>query len=211
MSKGYKTLHFLLAWIFRAVYRIKIVSPENEPDSGKAYILCANHLSALDPILLCASLKKIQPRYMAKDSLFKIPLLSALIRAFGAYPVNRSGSALSAIKKSVELLKTNLCIGIFPQGHRHPGKLPRETEIKNGVGMICAKAECDLLPVCIKPKNYKYMPLFRRTYIIIGKPISYSELPITEEMSATERNKAISDYVFDKVCALGENYDPKNK
>jgi len=207
MSKGYKILHVMLAWIFRLAYRIKVVFPENEPAPDKAYILCANHISAMDPILICAGLRKIQPRYMAKDSLFKIPLLASLIRAFGAYPVNRTGSALSAIKRSVELLNNKNCIGIFPQGHRHPGKLPRETEIKNGVGMIASKAGCDIIPICLKPKNYKYMLFFRKTYMIVGNPIEYSELPISEEMSSTERNKVISDYVFDKICSLGENYE----
>lgn len=207
MSKGYKILHFLLAWIFRAVYRVKVIFPENEPDPGKAYIMCANHLSAMDPILICAGLKKLQPRYMAKDSLFKVPVISSLIKAFGAYPVNRNGSALSAIKKSMEILGNNDCIGIFPQGHRHPGISPRDTEVKNGVGMICAKTGSDLIPICIKPKNYKYMLFFRKTYIIIGKPISYNELPITEDMSSSDKNKAITEYVFDKICSLGENYE----
>ena len=201
MSKGYKTLHFLLAWIFRAVYRIKIVSPENEPDPGKAYILCANHLSALDPILLCASLKKIQPRYMAKDSLFKIPLLSALIRAFGAYPVNRSGSALSAIKKSVELLKTNLCIGIFPQGHRHPGKLPRETEIKNGIGQIVYRSHTTVLPVCIQTKGWK-IGFFKRTYVRVGKPMTFEDFGFTEG-NHTEYDRA-AHMVFEKITDMIE-------
>ena len=207
MSKGYKILHVLFAWIFKVTYRIKVVSPENEPSPDKPYILCANHLSAIDPVLLCAGLKRIQPRYMAKDSLFKIPLLASLIRAFGAYPVNRSGSALSAIKRSVEILSTGNCIGIFPQGHRFPGRSPRETEIKNGIGMIASKAECDIIPICLRPANYKYMLFFRKTYMIIGAPIKYSELPISEEMSSTEKNKVISEYVFDKICSLGENYE----
>jgi len=211
MSKGYKVLHFLLAWIFRFAYRIKVVNRSNEPDAGKPYIVCANHLSAVDPILLCASFKKIQPRYMAKDSLFKVPLLSSLIKAFGAYPVDRTGSALGAIKKSIAVLGDKNCVGIFPQGHRYPGKDPKETSIKNGIGMIASKAECDILPVCIKPKNYKYFLFFRRTVIIIGEPIKYSELPINDDMTSSEKNKVISEYAFGKICALGENYGAENR
>lgn len=210
MSKGYKVLHFILAWVFRLAYRTKVINKQNEPSPGTPYIVCANHLSAVDPILICACLKKIQPRYMAKDSLFKIPLLSSLIKVFGAYPVDRTGSALGAIKTSIGILSQKKCIGIFPQGHRYPGKEPQSTPIKNGIGMIASKAECDILPICIKPKNYKYFLFFRKTLIIIGEPIKYSELPISEDMTSTEKNKAISDYAFGKICSLGEKYGSEN-
>lgn len=210
MSKGYKLLHFLFAWIFKLSFRIKVVNKENEPSPEKSYILCANHISAFDPILLCAALKKIQPRYMAKSSLFKIPLLSSLIKAFGAYPVDRTGSALGAIKRSTSILASNRSIGIFPQGHRYPGVSPRNTEVKNGIGMICAAAKCDILPVCIKTKNNRYFPFFRRTYIIIGKPIAFVELPINDEMTSMQKNKAITQYAFDRVCSLGEAHGSKN-
>ncbi len=205
MSKGYKVLRFLFGWLFRFIYRTKAVFPENEPKDDRPYIICANHISALDPILICAVLKHNQPRYMAKESLFKIPLLSSLIRCFGAYPINRTGSALSAIKNSVQIIEQNKCVGIFPQGHRHPCVDPRSTQIKNGVGMIASKSGCDLLPICIKPANYK-IGLFKRTYIIIGEPVRYSDIPVTEDMQSSEKNKVISDYVFDKICSLGENY-----
>lgn len=209
MTKGYKVLYFLLAPLIRLLFGVKIISPENEPEQGRPLIVAANHISAADPVLICASLRKHQPRYMAKKSLFKIPLLKQLISAFGAFPIDRTGSALGAIKTSIALLEDGNCLGIFPQGHRYPGTSPRDTEVKKGVGMIAAHTKADILPIAIKTKNYR-CPFLRRTYIIIGKPVAYSELHLPEDGSSSALQSAISEQIFDRICTLAEKFDPKH-
>ena len=209
MSKGYKVLYFLLAPLIRLLFGVKVIAPENEPEAGRPLIIAANHISAADPVIVCASLKRHQPRYMAKKSLFKIPLLKQLITAFGAFPIDRTGSALGAIKTSISLLETGNCLGIFPQGHRYPGVDPRGTELKKGVGMIEEHVKVDVLPVCIKTKNYR-CPFLRRTYIIIGEPIPYSDFKLTDDMNSSATYSAISEQVFDRICTLGEKFDPKS-
>ena len=51
-------------------------------------------------------------------------------------------------------------VGVFPQGTRHPGKNPRETEVKHGVGLISYRAKCGVIPVFVKTKKrqVKYYP-----------------------------------------------------
>ena len=203
MSKGYKILYFLLAPFFRFICGVKVVNPQNEPDSS--FFICSNHLSALDPIIIAACLKKHQPRYMGKKSLFKIPVLGWLIKALGAFPVDRS-AGVEGIKKSIELLNADECVGIFPQGHRNPGVDPRETEVKNGAGMIEARTKSLVFPVCIKTKGYK-APLLRRTYVIFGDPIKYEDFKVAESDSSSEKNKKITEYIFDKICDLGEKHE----
>jgi 1-acyl-sn-glycerol-3-phosphate acyltransferase len=203
MSKGYKVLYFLLAPFFKFICGVKVVNPQNEPDSS--FLVCSNHLSALDPIIIAACLKKHQPRYMGKNSLFRIPVLGWLIKALGAFPVDRS-SGVEGIKKSIEMLNDGECVGIFPQGHRNPGMDPRETVVKNGVGMIEARTKSLVFPICIKTKGYK-APLFRRTYVIFGDPIRYEEFNVTESDSSSEKNKKITEYIFDKICDLGEKHE----
>lgn len=208
MTKGYKVLYFLLAPLIRLLFGVKVIYPENESEQGRPLIVAANHISAADPVIICASLKKHQPRYMAKKSLFKIPLLKQLISAFGAFPIDRTGSALGAIKTSIALLEAGNCVGIFPQGHRYPGVSPRGTDVKKGVGMIAAHTKADILPIAIKTQNYR-CPFLRRTYIIIGKPIAYSELNLHEDGSSSALHAAISEQVFDRICVIGEKFDPK--
>ena len=59
--------------------------------------------------------------YMAKKELFEVPVLGPAIRALGAYPVDRQGSATAAIRRSLAVLEAGGAIGIFPEGTRNRG------------------------------------------------------------------------------------------
>lgn len=189
----------LLAGIFRFLLRVKITGAENEPKEGSC-VVCANHTSMLDVIVLGVVFHR-QLRYLAKAELFKIPVLSGLIRALGAYSVDRGKSDVGAIKKTISLLHDGELVCIFPQGTRYEGVDPKTTKIKSGVGMAAYHAKAPVLPVYIKLKKYKYA-LFRRVDVIIGKPISYEELGFKDGGSA--EYSAASGKVFDEICALNK-------
>ena len=128
-SKFFRFFRIFFAGIVGAVLHIKVVGGENEPQEG-GYVVCANHISATDPICLCYAFKKNQVHFMAKKELFKIPVFSGFIRLLGAFPVDRSGSDVGAIKTAISLVGDGGCLGIFPQGHRYPETDPRETSVK---------------------------------------------------------------------------------
>ena len=198
----YRFLKKLLEGIFKVTYRIKVEGKENEPVSGP-FLVCANHLSAHDVIIVGTSVK-CQLRYFAKASLFKIPLLKNLITALGAFPVDKSavGTSTAAIKQSIALLQEGQIVGIFPQGHRMPGVDPRTTKTKNGAGMMVYHAKCPVLPVCIQTKNWK-IGLFKRTKVIIGKPISYEEFTFEEGKNSEYAEAA--QLIFSRITALIED------
>ena len=204
-SRAYRVCYTLFAGIVGFLFRIKVVNRNTEPDEG-GFLVCANHASATDPVVICYAFRKHQIRFMAKRELFKIPLLSSLIKLLGAFPIDRSGADVGAIKHSVELLGEDKCVGIFPQGHRYPEKDPRETGTKNGAALIFSRAKCDIVPVYIWRKKNKFR-FFSRTYVIIGERIPFDTLGFTEASTAEYRR--MTDIVFDKVCALGEEFDPK--
>ncbi len=204
MTKGYKFLYNLLAPLLRLIFGVKVINPEKEPNAH--FLVCSNHISALDPIVIAASLKKHQVHFMGKKSLFKVPVLGWLIKMFGAFPVDRDGSGIDAIKTSIKLLESSECVGIFPQGHRNPGVIPRGTPIKNGAGMITSRAKTMVFPVHIKTKGYK-KPLFRRTYVIYGDPIPFEDFIISDGDSSSETNRKITAEIFDRICTLGENHE----
>ena len=60
------------AWLIRALFRVKLIGAENEPEDG-TFLICANHISEADPLILGACLKH-NPRYMAKKELMKVRL-----------------------------------------------------------------------------------------------------------------------------------------
>ena len=198
MTKFYNFIRAVFLKPLRAVFRIHVTDPENMlRDQG--CLLCANHTSMLDVLILSAGLD-CQIRYMAKKELFSIPLLKQLITALGAYPVNRGGADVSSIKRTIALLGEGQPVGIFPQGTRHPGVDPAATPIKNGIGMITWHTKVQVVPLYIRTKGNR-VRFFQKTELIVGRPISFEEMGMTG--SGTAQYNAAAEKVFREICALG--------
>ncbi len=196
----YRAFYSAFKWIFLLALRIKSTGAENLPKYNGC-IVCANHVSLFDVFSISASLpKERRLRYMAKAELFKIPLLRSIISALGAFKVDRGGSDVGAIKKSVSLLKEGEVIGIFPQGTRCKGKNPANTAIKHGAGMIAYYSKAPVLPVAIRTKKQKYA-LFRQVEVIFGTPITYEELGFS--LGGSKEYKAATEKIFAEICRLG--------
>ena len=179
---------------------MRIEGAENEPDNGPI-IVCANHTSNHDAIILGVAMCKIHLRYFAKASLFKVPILKNVVHGLGAFPVDKStaSSSIAAIKNTIALLKQGESISMFPQGHRIPSKDPRETETMNGIGMIVYRSKCRVLPVCLQTKHWR-TGFFRRTDIRIGKPIEFEEFNF--EKGGSAEYTAASELVFSRINEL---------
>ena len=201
-SKLYAFLHFLLAWIARLVFCISCKTRKKEPPlSDGALLVCANHISVLDPVLICAVLKKHQPRIMAKKELFDVPVLGWLVGQLGAYPIDRKGANADVILKTIKMLEDGYCVGMFPQGTRRADVDPATTPIKAGAGLIATKSKASVLPIHIKTKNYR-IKAFRKVTLIIGDPIPYDEYTKNGELAGDSR--AVTQYIFDRICELGK-------
>ncbi len=207
MSRFYRTWYFILAWIFRLVMRVKVINKEKQPKRGDGpYIICANHISASDPIAIAVSLRYIQPHYLAKEQLFKNKIAGWFFRNIGMIPLTRTGNDVGALKTTINILKDGKSVGIFPQGTRHAGEEPRDTKVRTGVGMIQAYSGADVLPIYIKTKDNRFKFL-RRIYVIIGDVITAEE--IGKEGRGSAEYQRVSELIFDRICTLGEDFDRK--
>ena len=206
-SRSYRVIYAIFSGIVGFLFNIKVINKDREPDDG-GYVVCANHVSATDPIALCYAFRKNQVHFMAKKELFKVPLLAPLIKTMGAFPVDRAGKDVGAVKNAISLVTNKQSLGIFPQGHRYPGEDPRKTKPKSGVALIATKAGADILPCYIWRKNNKFM-LFRRTYVIIGDVIPFESLGYNREASGEYAR--ITNIAFDKICTLGEEFEAELK
>ena len=202
MRKSYKRFHTLFSGILRFILGVKVSGLENEPESS-GILVCANHVTLLDPICISAALHKVEPYYMAKKELFKIPILKSLLKAFGAYPVNRGEGDLGAIHKTIDMLRDGYCVGIFPQGTRCRGVALEDTKFKNGAALICSKISVPVLPICIKVKNNRWRP-FRKMHVFIGKPITAAELAFDENAPRGEELARITNIIYERILSLGE-------
>ncbi len=202
MRTSYKIIYGTFAPFLRLVLRIHPHGLENEPVEGTSFLVCANHISELDPICINAALKHTEPYYMAKAELFKIPILRGLIKnIFNAFPVKRGGSDLAAIRKTGEILSEGGCVGIFPQGTRCRGVEVEDSEFKTGASLIVAKNQAAVLPVKIVMKKNRWC-IFRRIDIYIGELVSFEEF----EYDKSDRTSLdrMAQIIKNKICALGK-------
>lgn len=207
----YQVLKAIVGPIYRLLFNVRVIGKENVPTEG-GVLLCPNHLAAVDVISIGAVCQR-QITCIAKKELFSIPVLGGLIKALGAVKIDRGGADVGAIKAAVASIEKGKTVVIFPQGHRCPGVNLASTQIRHGAGLIAYYAKCDVVPVCINIKGGKYS-LFRRTEIIYGKPIKYSELGFTG--GGRDEYAAATEKIFSRVIELGTqfktlpDYDPKN-
>ncbi len=146
----YTSARRLLAGFFKRLYKIDASGAEKMPKDGPI-LVCPNHISLADVIIIGVDFER-PIRFMAKAELFKTPIVRHVIKALGAFPVDRQHGDIGAIKKAQEILKDGEVLAMFPQGKRYKGDDPRNTQIKYGAAMIAKRTGSAVLPVCLQTK-----------------------------------------------------------
>lgn len=173
--------------MFTLFFRWRTYGSDKIPSEGPV-ILISNHISNLDPPLVGSGVKR-KVIFMAKEELFKIPVIGALIRSFGAFPIKRNTTDTQAIKQALKVLKGNNILGIFPEGTRSKtGKLGKGL---SGAAIFALRTGAVVIPVAVIGP-YRW---FRELKVIYGDPMDLSEfqgLTVTAEVSkeATEKMMA---------------------
>lgn len=195
----YKGVRACLGGIYKCLFRVHIHGAENAPQGG-GYLVVSNHISFLDVFSLAVSIRP-QIRFMAKKELFSVPVLGILIKALGAFAVDRKGSAVAPIKKSIELIGDGEVVGMFPTGHRYTGvKFDTAREhMRGGAAMVAYRARSQVLPMFIATKNDK-VALFRRIDVYVGKPIAYEEFGF--ESGGSEEYARGSGLMYERIVEL---------
>ena len=189
-----KAILALARGIYRLLFKIEIEGIENIP-KDKNFILTPNHLSNFDPPLIAAFLPIENMAYMAKASLFKVPVVAQVIKAFDAFPV-KHGEGIAAIRTAIKLLNDGKCLAMFPEGKRvrTPGVLG---EGKQGAVMIATKAAVGILPVGIEA-TYK---LRSRVKVVIGKYIDMSEYS-GQKLTSDDFHNITNNMLMEKIAVL---------
>jgi 1-acyl-sn-glycerol-3-phosphate acyltransferase len=161
-----------LSWICR----IWVHDVENIPARGGA-LLAANHASFFDPPLVGVGVRR-QLHYMARKSLFRIPLFGRAIRAVKAVPVKRGAADLGSIRACIRVLRSGGALVVFPEGTRtYDGAMQ---PFKAGFAMMAARAGVPVVPVAICG-TYEVWPRHRalprpgRVRVAYGAPIDPPE------------------------------------
>ena len=164
--------------------RIEIRGAENLPREG-AYVLAPNHNSEFDPITVAVAVWRLgrAPRFMAKESLFKVPVLGAALRATGMVPVPRSStSANQSMKAAQQIAKDGRGVIVYAEGTltRDPDLWPMRG--KTGAVRLALAGDLPLIPMAqwgvqqILPR-YGKLKFPRRSHVIVefGPAMDLSE------------------------------------
>ncbi|MGK7878351.1 MAG: lysophospholipid acyltransferase family protein [Xenococcaceae cyanobacterium] len=143
-------LYHIFKWsvvspMLHTYFRVRIYGAEKVPHKGPLVVV-SNHASYFDPPIVSNCVRR-PVAFMAKEELFKIPVLKQGIKLYGAYPVKRSAADRSAIRAAVNCLNEGWAAGIFLQGTRTPDA--RIIAPKLGAAMIAAKGKAPLLPLSL--------------------------------------------------------------
>jgi len=157
--------------------RCRYIDPDNVPKTG-AVIIAPNHVSYLDPPTAGSGYRRVT-HFMAKQELFKIPVLGWLIKAVGSFPVKQHSADRNALRTALELLSKGEVVCIFPEGTRSlDGKL---LPAQAGIGMIAIKSRAPVVPVALigtervlPPHSFFFH--FSRVTVVYGRPMTFDDL-----------------------------------
>lgn len=165
-----------ISFYARSMNRLKVVGAERIPSTG-GVLLAANHISGYDTVFIPAVVLRQCPWQMlwapAKEELFRNPLLGAIFRSWGAFPVKR-GRDVRAGKQLGTLLQTEKVM-LFPEGTRHKdGQLGKGNR---GVGKLIYDHRPVVIPTGLSGINRWYFPGFGQPGLIsFGAPVDFSDL-----------------------------------
>lgn len=177
-------------WTFRIGWRLHVEGAARVPPSG-GVILAANHISLADPPLIGCSVRR-SIHYLAKEELFRIPLLGWFISHTNAFPLKRMEHDVSAFKHAQRLLERGEVVLVFPEGTRQRSSALGRA--KPGVGMLAAKARVPIVPVLIQNSNR--LRFFARVSVVFGAPLP---APL---YASREDYQRLSDLVMERLRAL---------
>ena len=193
MNRFFRFVWTVLGPVVKLIFRVQVEGLETVPAHGA--MLCANHSSNWDPVILGLVLPiDYHLRPMAKDSLFRVPVLGWIVRKLGGFPVARGNADINAVKTAIKTIRDGENLLIFPEGTR----VQREGDVpaKGGVAVIGIRTGAQFVPVFVDGKKR----LFHRTRIIFGQPYRPS---YTGRRGTAEEVQAIADDVLRRAYDLG--------
>ena len=183
----YGCVSYLLVFpIFRFLFRGQIIGISNLPKKG-GVVVVSNHGSHLDPPILGHALGR-PVAFMAKSELFKVPILSFIISACGAYPVKRGAGDREAIRNASNRLIEGWATGVFLDGTRQENG--RVNDPKAGAALLAARTASPILPVAIVnshrafPKG-SFLPRFVSIHLRVGELIQPPKTKKREDLTST--------------------------
>lgn len=168
----YRVCAGIVSGLAKLLFRPTIVGAQNIPLEGPV-IIAPIHRSNVD-FALTLFMSKRKAFFMAKDSLFRVPLLGPLITHLGAFPIHRGSADRESMAHSEAVLQQGHALVLFPEGTRQEGR--DVAPLHDGAMFVAARTGAKVVPVGIggsdraMPKGAKF-PRPAKIRIVVGTPI----------------------------------------
>jgi 1-acyl-sn-glycerol-3-phosphate acyltransferase len=208
---GYWLLRRIVGAVMAALGGLRVEGREHVPDRG-GVILAANHVSYLDPSAVGLAMPYAL-WYMAKEPLFRIPVLNRLMRFFRAFPVRSDAADRGALRQAAEILEDGGTLVVFPEGScsRTGDLLP----FRPGLALIALRSRAPIVPTAVigteralPPDVYRPRRVPGGLVVRFGPPIDPADLP--PGLERKEQLEALTERVELAIRALLNQPDTKD-
>ena len=166
-------------------FRLSFEHLDRIPRSGPAIVAC-NHISYLDPLTNGDAIVRARrrPRFLAKEDLFRIPLVGRALRGAGQIPVSRGRRDRSSLDLALAALERGEVIVVYPEGTvtKRDDGLPMEG--KTGLVRVALASGVPIIPMAswgsraVWQKSGRGSLRFGRPiWTTVGEPISLPAAP----------------------------------
>ncbi len=184
----YRSLVVALKPAMTAITRRDWAGERNLPPEGVGCVVAANHISEIDPLVVAHFVNDAGrvPRFMAKASIFDLPVAGDLLRRVGQIPVYReSRDASLSLEGALEAVSEGGCVVVYPEATltRDPDLWPMRG--KSGAARIALETGCPVIPLAhwgaqrILPPYGRVARFFPPTTVVVraGPPVDLTDLP----------------------------------
>lgn len=206
----YRYSAVVVRFLARVYFRLRILGAEQVPPLGPV-ILASNHVSFLDPPLIGAFLPR-KIHFLARKTLFDLPVIGWFCRQLQAVPVDRDGGGGAGLKAILDRLEAGAGILLFPEGTRSP-----DGEVKSaraGIGMTVIKSKAPVIPVRLfgafeAMGRHQKFPRPHRITIVLGAPMQFEKLraeaATCDKARLKEIYQEIADQLMDAIRGLKQD------
>jgi len=201
-SVGYRFARLFIYLFMRLVSRVDVRGIENIPPGG-GFLIAANHLGRLDPILVYYYLDRDNLMVMVAEKYQKVAFFRWFVKQLKGIFINRFNPDLTALREALTRLKNGDILVMAPEGTR--SKSEALIEARNGVSYLASKSGALVVPVAITGSEdrvvYAGWRRLRRAQIkiCVGKPFT---LPPLKGGDREAKLTAFTDEIMCRIAAM---------
>ena len=194
--------------------KMNVTGQEHIPEDGPV-IFAANHVSDADAVVLNGYLYLHHrvPTILAKDGLFKPPIIGNYMRGIHALPVARGAGVanLPVLDTALRVLERGDAVMVYPEGSSGRGEDYWPIRGKSGLGYLALHSEAPVIPIAQwgaqnilhrdenGKKRISLLPLRKPVDVVIGEPMSFTPDMLPEGLNDNQQNQAVSDLVMSAI------------